>query len=267
MAEKKWGRLFDKVAPLYDETRPGYPEELYADIEEYSKLPENAQVLEIGCGTGQATMHFADKGYNVLCIEKGESLASFAKKKFLAYSNVEVVIAGFEDYKLEKNRFNLVFAATAFHWLDEGVKYAKTANILKPKGALAIFWNKHIENIEHPEKNDFFRESQSIYKKHAPNLGTDDIFSSSTDQGDDFEEKASEIGEFENFIYKEYFWAEDYDTDTYIKLLNTYSNHLALTDKQREGLFSGIKELINSEFGGKVTKQYVSRLHLARKSG
>jgi len=131
MPNKERGELFDKVAPLYDEVRPDYSEELYADIEEYSKLPDNARVLEIGCGTGKATTHFAERGYGILCVEKGESLANFAKDKFKSYGNVEIIVSDFESHRLEDNYFDLIFSATAFHWVDDEVKYEKTARILK----------------------------------------------------------------------------------------------------------------------------------------
>jgi len=45
---------FDGAALLYDEVRPGYPEELFDDVVALSGIPSGGRVLEIGCGTGHA---------------------------------------------------------------------------------------------------------------------------------------------------------------------------------------------------------------------
>src|SRR5215210_4042068 len=43
---------FDEAASLYDEVRPGYPEDLFDDIISLSGIPARGRILEIGCGTG-----------------------------------------------------------------------------------------------------------------------------------------------------------------------------------------------------------------------
>ena len=64
------GRLrstFDAVATLYDQARPGHPERLFDDLASLSGTEPGAKVLEIGCGTAQATVPLARRGYHVLC--------------------------------------------------------------------------------------------------------------------------------------------------------------------------------------------------------
>jgi ubiquinone/menaquinone biosynthesis C-methylase UbiE len=61
---------FNQVAPLYDQVRPGYPEAMYDDVVFLSKITPQGRILEIGCGTGQATVPFARRGYRMLCIER-----------------------------------------------------------------------------------------------------------------------------------------------------------------------------------------------------
>ncbi|WP_392475982.1 hypothetical protein [Nostoc sp. C110] len=64
---------FNQVALLYDQVRPGYPEALFDDVVSLSRINPGGRILEIGCGTGQATVPFARRGYRILCIELGDN--------------------------------------------------------------------------------------------------------------------------------------------------------------------------------------------------
>src|SRR5918998_4732342 len=60
---------------------PGYPERLFDDLVSLSGTGPGAKVLEIGCGTAQATVPLARRGYHVLCVELGDNLATIARGK------------------------------------------------------------------------------------------------------------------------------------------------------------------------------------------
>jgi SAM-dependent methyltransferase len=93
---------FDGAALLYDQVRPGYPEELFDDMVALSRLPSGGRVLEIGCGTGQATVPLARRGYRVLCVELGENLATVARRNLVPYPRAEVQTGDFEEYPLQE---------------------------------------------------------------------------------------------------------------------------------------------------------------------
>ncbi|MEH1820527.1 MAG: methyltransferase domain-containing protein [Nostoc sp.] len=88
---------FNQVALLYDRVRPGYPKALFDDVVSLSGITPQGRILEIGCGTGQATITFARRGYRMLCIELGENLGLVAQQKLATYPQVEVRIGAFED--------------------------------------------------------------------------------------------------------------------------------------------------------------------------
>lgn len=71
-------RTFDTAARLYDEVRPGYPEDLVRDVVSLSGIPQGGRILEIGCGTGQATEAFAARGYRMVCLDIGVNMAAIA---------------------------------------------------------------------------------------------------------------------------------------------------------------------------------------------
>lgn len=158
---------FDQVAQLYDQARPGYPEALFDDVVSLSGIPPGGRVLEIGCGTGQATVPLARRGFALLCIELGENLAAVARRNLAAYPRVEVRTGAFEEWPLEEGAFDLAVAATAFHWIDPVVRYPKTAQALRPGGTMALFWNLHVQGNA---CEGFFEAVQEVYERETPEL-------------------------------------------------------------------------------------------------
>lgn len=66
------------------------------------------------------------------------------------------------------NAFDLVYCATAFHWLPAGEGYRRVMDCLKPGGALALFWNHPYPNRENDAGNLVNRR---IYAKYRPSGG------------------------------------------------------------------------------------------------
>jgi ubiquinone/menaquinone biosynthesis C-methylase UbiE len=106
---------FDGVASLYDEVRPGYPEELFDDVVSLFGIPAGGRMLEIGCGTGQATVPFARRGSGILRVELGENLAAVARHNLEAYPQAEVETGSFEEWRLREAAFDMAVSTTAFH--------------------------------------------------------------------------------------------------------------------------------------------------------
>src|SRR5215216_714323 len=125
---------FDEAAAIYDEVRPGYPEGLFDDVVSPSGIPAGGRILEIGCGTGQATVPFARRGYRILCIELGENMATVARRNLEGYPQAEVRTGAFEEWPLQEGAFDLAISATAFHWLDPALAYPKVARSLREGG-------------------------------------------------------------------------------------------------------------------------------------
>ena len=108
---------FNEVAETYDEVRPGYPEEAIEDIISISRIPQSGKILEVGCGTGQATKPFAERGYSMHCLEIGHNLARIAVEKFRGYPNVRIENVAFEGWDVMHCMYDIVLSATAFHWI------------------------------------------------------------------------------------------------------------------------------------------------------
>ncbi len=129
---------FDSDAEAFDRTRPLCPAVLFDDLIDVAGLAPGDRVLEIGCGTGQATLPLAERGLAVTALELGPNLAALARRRLQAHRNVEVVTCAFEDWQPDGSRFAAVAAFNALHWVEPALRYAGPAALLAPGGALAV---------------------------------------------------------------------------------------------------------------------------------
>lgn len=256
-AHRRRAESFDRVADDYDRARPAYPPELFDDLVTLTALPPGGRVLEIGCGSGVSTVPLAARGYEILCVEMGRDLAQVAARNLATYPRAKVVAARFEDWPAPLAPYDLVMAATAFHWLDPAVAYPKVAAALKPGGCLGVFWNRHVA----AEPDGFFHRVQPIYERYAPSLAGFTLPTAS--EVPSGLPRLPESGLFEVRHTRRYVWRVAYEADEYVRLLGTYSDHLALDEGARERLFRELHSFIVEGFGGRVEKQYLSVLVVA----
>lgn len=250
---------FTGDADRYDRARPAYPAQIFEDLAQAGAGP-GARVLEIGCGTGQATVPLAERGYRVVAVELGSELATVARRNLARFDSVEVVTAAFEDWPLPEEAFDLVFSASAFHWVDPAVRVSKSADALRPGGLLATIATHHIAG----GSVDFFAEVQDCYQRFDPATPPGLRLRAARDiPQDDAELTAS--GRFEPPTFCRYEWELPYSTESYLDLLMTYSGHRAMPEVQRNGLLNCIAGLIDDHHGGHVVKRYLTELRFARR--
>jgi trans-aconitate methyltransferase len=116
---------FDLAAADYQRTRPVCPPQLFDDLIDRAGLAAGDRVIEIGCGTGQATVPLARRGLAVTAIELGAELAAVARQRLAAFPAAEVVTCSFEDWEPDGIRAGAVVAVTSLHWIDPQLRYAK----------------------------------------------------------------------------------------------------------------------------------------------
>jgi SAM-dependent methyltransferase len=260
MRPLQFGGLFDEIADLYDRARPSYPEPLFDAIVSRTGLNSGSQLLEIGAGTGQATLPMAKRGYSILAVERGANLARLARGNLQQYPQVQVVTGKYEDIELTSEAFDLVYCATALHWIRPESRFRKTHQVLRRGGHFAILRGAHISD----ECGDlFFHASQPIYRKH---------FSTETDQSDYTIKKLSDVrvetfdAELFECVHFECFPATiSFTSKEYCALLNTESPKLALPPETRSRFLEDIKQLIDTSFGGTISRCYANPLTILRK--
>ena len=72
---------FESIAGHYHAARPGYPDELFDELAAAAGLSPTARLLEVGCGTGKATIPLAERGFEITALELGPQLAAAARRK------------------------------------------------------------------------------------------------------------------------------------------------------------------------------------------
>ena len=232
---------------------------LFDDIRRYADLAPDDSILEIGTGTGRATLHYAAWGNPLTAVEPAPAMADVARRNLAAFDNVDVRTSRFEDADLAPNSFGLVTCAQAWHWLDEATRVRRFADLLYAHGTAAI-----IANIQvcPPDNLAFWERAQDVYRKHTPGMEHQGPFRTPDDLPP---HPLAESSFFEDLEQVGYAWHWTLGTDDYLALCATHSNKAALDADTRDRLLTGLGELIEAEFGGHVTEHHVAVAGLARR--
>ena len=251
--------IFDEDADLYDRARPTYPTSLLRDLEIVAGIGPGARVVEIGPGTGQATLALAAAGAQLVAVELGPSLAARLREK-VAGLPVEVVVGPFEEWPLPDEPFDAVVAFTAWHWLDQGSRARKAYDALRPGGTLATVTTEHVLG----GTEQFFADAQRCYMRWDPATPAAIrlLPASEVPPAIDEIEKSDLFGAATRRRYEQDI---RYTTSAYLDVLRTYSGHRDLPPDLRAGLLGCIGQLIDTRYGGSVTKRYLYELRVAQR--
>jgi SAM-dependent methyltransferase len=156
-------RGFDAWADEYDRFRPGYPDELFERIAARLTLPRQPAVVDLGAGTGRASLAMAALGWRVTAVEPGkpmlELLRNRASDEGLLVATLQ---ANAESTSLDPSSVDLVTAAQAFHWFARDEALTEIARILRPGGGLALFWN-----VRDAERSPFLADYAELLKRSS----------------------------------------------------------------------------------------------------
>ncbi len=267
--ERSKRTFFDEIVMNYDKVRWEYPDKLFEDIIQYSRPEKGKKALEIGAGTGKATTPFLEKGYVVTAVEMGTNMTEFLLEKFNGHPNFNVITSTFEDVLLEEVNYDLVYSASAFHWVDAEIGCPKVLRLLKKGGVIALFRNNPVPAVG----EDLYEEIQRVYEKYyytyytsndRPVRKSKEEFEKPSEIYRAYRFESLERYGFSEVTMKLYDASRTYSADEYIALLDTYSDHRGLPDDNRVALYEGIKEAI-LRHGGYHKVDYVFQLYMGRK--
>ena len=252
---------FNSASGLYHQARPEYPAELYDELVRLARLRPGDRLLEVGCATGKATIPLARRGFPITCVEIGADLAAEARRNLDGFPQVNILNAAFETWQPPRAGFDLVFAATAWHWIDPAVRYRKAWDLLRDGGHLAFWEATHV----FPAGGDpFFHELQDVYDEIGEGLPAGAQFPAAAELPDQRAEIEA-TGLFTDTAVRRFGWEVRYTADEYIRLLDTFSGHIAMAPWQRDRLYGEIRRRLAERPGGRLSRGWGAVLHVARR--
>jgi SAM-dependent methyltransferase len=247
---------FGSDADRYDRARPSYPAAL---VDRIVAASPGSGVLDVGCGTGIAARQFQAAGCRVLGIDPDARMADLARQ-----SGLEVEVATFEAWDPAGRAFDAVIAGQAWHWVDPVAGAAKAAQVLRPGGRLAVFWNAFQPP---PGLGEAFA---GVYRRVDTGLPFTpserpllDAYLAMCAKAADGMRRAGAFGEPEQWRFD---WDRPYTRDEWLEQVPTFGGHSQIPPAKLQELLAGIGAVIDAA-GGSFTAQYATLAVTAARTG
>jgi len=238
---------FGTDAERYDRSRPRYPR---AMVDAIIAASPGRDVLDVGVGTGISARGFEAVGCRVLGVEPDARMAEFAGR-----SGTRVEVAKFEEWDPAGRSFDAVISGQAWHWVDPVAGADKAAQVLRPAGRLAVFWNAFLFP---PQVAEAFA---AVYRRVLPDSAAFRGEASGVEAYSAFFAKTTEgIRQAGSFAAPEQWrfdWERSYTRDEWIDAVPTAGGFNLLPTEKLQGLLEGIGEAIDS-VGGSFTMGYAA---------
>jgi SAM-dependent methyltransferase len=253
---------FDANALAYDTFRPGYPEATFEDLTMITGLQSGDHVVEVGAGTGLATLPLARRGLVLTCVEPGSAMAAIAREKLSAFSNITYVQERFEDWDPPSDSARAVVAANAWHWVKPDIGFSKAASILGNTGHLCLLFH-HVVQIGPDGFENALRDiRQAITPPREVDLQAG-AFMEEHRWSDDLEAS----GLFTHVATARHAFQRDLSSTEFVAVADTYGPASELTHGVRAELSAAVTELIDTRYDGHIVKREEAVLYVgARRS-
>jgi SAM-dependent methyltransferase len=216
---------FDREAALYERARPGYPDAavdwLLAPRE---GRPPLGRVLDLGAGTGKLTASIRARGVDAIAVDPSDRMLEQLRA---AVPGVETLVGTAERIPLPDESVDAVFAAQAWHWVDEERALPEVARVLKPGGELGLVWNTRDDRVP------WVRRLTEVMGASA----AETAMQSDTVIGGPFGATSQTVVD----------WERPMTPDELIELALSRSYLITATPERRDAVIAGIRELLASD--------------------
>lgn len=250
--------MFERAAEDYQRSRPVCPPQLFDDLIELAGLDAGHRVIDIGCGTGQATVPLAERGLAVTAVELGAELAAVARRRLTGFPAVEVVTSSFEDWQPHGAKFDAAVATNSLHWIDPEVRYSKPYELLRAGGAMAVagcLWARPA-NAE-PFWSDVQEDYTAVGFEGSPPPPPEQI------GPQHFPPEAQRF--FDEVASRRYPFQVGFQAEDYLTNLATQSGTHALGEARRAEFLARVRHRLESLGWPRLTATFVGYLTVGRR--
>lgn len=252
---------YSSVVQTYNLVRPEYSASLIAQLINTAKFPANANILEIGAGSGKATVHFAQLGYGLTCLEPNPGFCQILAKNCQSYSQVKIINRAIEEWSVQLNYFDFVLAANAWHWLNPTIAESKIYQCLKADGKLILLWNMS------PQLDySLYRKLEPVYQIHAPQLVRYETEQTQREILAELGNIMLASGKFRELRQLIVPCSLNYSAKKYLLLLSTFSPYLNLTENVRQNLWNALNSIFTQNNINQLNLSFLSAAQIFLKS-
>lgn len=252
---------YTPVVEAYDRGRPRYPEALIQRAIEAAHLSPDSTILEVGCGSGIATINFAQLGCAIDAVEPNRDFCQVAARRLAAFPKVQLFQESFEEWQVQPLAYEIVLAANAWHWISSGIKYVKASQTLREDGSLVLLWNLTLE-----PNHEVHQVLNQVYQAYAPAIAPE--YEGREKQAEIAAGLGKPVGDsglFEPPSTEIFPCEQTYSVDRYLDYLSSGSQYVALESQVRVNLFSGLRTAIKQQFKGEIHLFNLAAFQIARK--
>ncbi|MET8689418.1 class I SAM-dependent methyltransferase [Streptomyces sp. NPDC004732] len=241
---------FNAAAAQYAAYRPSYPPALFDAVEHLAGRPlAGARVVDVGAGTGIATALLAERGAEVLAVEPGDGMAEQLRRTL---PHIPLVRGNGNALPLADGSADFITYAQAWHWTDQERSVPEALRVLRPGGALALWWNR--QGDADPETPWLGEQAARI----ARFLGAPDDAHRAADQA---ARRASDLTTALEFRRDRLRWSRRVPVDTHLANLATHSAFLVLGERRTADFVAEERtELLKVFPDGVVEERYAVEL-------
>ena len=243
--------VFGSVAQEYDRVRPGYPPRLVDDVLAYVGPFRGAGVVDVGAGTGRATLAFAGRGVPVTAVEPDARMAEVLAARATG-QRVIVHVGPFESFPVAQP-FDVLTCGQAWHWIDPATRWDRAVDALRPGGTVALFANR-----DRPADPAVYRELRAAYGEHHPYPWADEPPLDESTLAWDEMARQPRLVDYATRLYR---WQRTLSVADLVALLATTSSHLIMDPAVRSAIYADIHDRLH----GEILFDLDTELHLARR--
>jgi SAM-dependent methyltransferase len=242
---------FDPLVDAYDAARPTYPDQVFDDLELLSGRPiAGADVIEVGAGTGIATRRLLERGARVVPFDIGPAMLTRLRERT---PGIPAGLGDGEALPLRAGSADLVCYAQAWHWMRVPVAAAEAARVLRPGGALAVWWND-VDAADEP----WWQRQQDRLEAMSPGYSRDY-------RSRPYADELRWTGQFAEVVTLAGRWVRRIDIDGYLTWLRSKSYVAAIGAAEQDFLDAERRSMLRAFPDGVVAEPFRTLLVVARR--